>query len=428
MLMFAIISLILISIAYGILNQRKIYPVVILMVSIALLFHRSLISSYLVGWDIHKAYYFSKVLMRDGAWNSASFINYGSSLSTSILPSIYSHFLDLELTWIFKIVYPLFYSLVPIGLYRIFQRQFDEKFVLLSCFFFISIFPFFTEMLGLAKQIIGELFLVLLIMQITDKKIKAVYKAFFTIIFGFALVVSHYGIAYIYTFGLIFGYFIILAMNRLRYDRENKHKNFSITSILFFAVVALAWYLYTAGGYNFFYLVSFVNHIINVIFTDFLNPENYFTLNIITSKTTFSINQFTKIIHLIAQFFIFTGIIRKIVSRRDNVNKYLALSISFFLLLLAGLFVPQFTGIGSMGISRLYHVSLTLLASFFVLGGIFCFKSLLKIFNYPRRSINQTAFKLLTFFLVIFFLFNTGFANELIDPNQNIRVPLVIAR
>ncbi len=114
----------------------RLYPLAIFSIGIALLFHRSLISPYLVGWDIHIEYYVAKLTEANAYWDPKLAYSVGNSLlSLTILPLTYSRFLAVELTWVFKVVYPLLFSVLPLGLYRLFRQWHDEKIAFLSVFF-----------------------------------------------------------------------------------------------------------------------------------------------------------------------------------------------------------------------------------------------------------------------------------------------------
>ncbi len=100
------------------------------MIAITLLFQYSLISNYVQGADIKVEYYVSTLTQSSGFWNStASFTNlvYGrfyNMLSITVLPTIYSNILNMDITWVFKIVYPLIFALVPLALYLLWRGKF----------------------------------------------------------------------------------------------------------------------------------------------------------------------------------------------------------------------------------------------------------------------------------------------------------------
>lgn len=175
---------------------------------------------YIWGWDTHHEYYLSNLVIANPLWNSTIPYAVNTMLSIVMFAPIVSSICNMSLTWVFKIIYPLLFSLVPLGLYRVFQKQIDDKIAFLSCFFFVSLFMFYTEMLQLARQQIAELFFVLLILLMIDKNMDKTKRAFLSIVFGVSLVVSHYGLSYIYMFCLISAWLILIFM-----DSPQQRKN-----------------------------------------------------------------------------------------------------------------------------------------------------------------------------------------------------------
>ena len=149
---------------------KKFYPFTIFIIAISLLFHTSLISNYVTGWDIQKEYYLADIVIKNAFWNLNIPSEVNAMLSITLLAPILSIITKTDLDLIFKVVYPLLFSLVPLGLYIIFKIQTNEKIAFLSTFFFISFNVFYTEMLSLGRQEIGEFFLVLLLLVMITQK------------------------------------------------------------------------------------------------------------------------------------------------------------------------------------------------------------------------------------------------------------------
>jgi uncharacterized membrane protein len=117
-------------------------------------------------------------------------------LSVTILAPILSIIPKIDLTWTLKVVYPILFSMVPLGLYDIFRKQTNSKIAFLSSFIFISFFAYYMEMVALARQEIGEIFLILLVMVMISDELDYMRRSIFFIVFGASLAVSHYGLAY----------------------------------------------------------------------------------------------------------------------------------------------------------------------------------------------------------------------------------------
>ena len=112
-----LLSLIVILFAYNRIS-RKLYPLIIYIFSVSILFQTSLISSYVTGFDIQQEYYLANLVITNSFWNSNLNFVVNSMLSVTILAPILSIFSKIDLNWILKIIYPALLALVPLGLFR----------------------------------------------------------------------------------------------------------------------------------------------------------------------------------------------------------------------------------------------------------------------------------------------------------------------
>src|SRR4030043_479177 len=100
----------------------------IVMIALSLFYQTTLISSYLVGSDIHLEYYFAKMVTQNGYWDASIPSTINSCLSIVMLVPVYSLLLNMDIVWLFKILYPLFFCLTPLALYRIFRLQMSSRY------------------------------------------------------------------------------------------------------------------------------------------------------------------------------------------------------------------------------------------------------------------------------------------------------------
>ena len=172
----------------------------------------------------------------------------------------------MNLIWVIKIIFPIIFSLLPLGLYQIFRKQqLESKVSFLASFFFIFMFTFFTSMLGVVRQQIAELFFMLIILLIMDKKIEQTRRMLLLIIFSISIIISHYAISYIYVFSIVCVWFIFLIfknsnqsklLKKFFYDHLNKdivnqdlsNVNCTISTnfVILLLTFTLTWYLYVS--------------------------------------------------------------------------------------------------------------------------------------------------------------------------------------
>jgi len=400
------------------------YSLALFCIAIALLFHTSLITNYIVGWDVHTEYYVFNFTKNNSRWDAmfniagryrTEFLSANSMLSVTILPGIYSEILKTE-SFVFKIFYPFVFSLVPVGLYQLWHSQIREKNlsslgVFLSTFFIVSVGRYAT-MGGLlpAKQMASELFYVLLFLVIFDEKIEPGKRKLLFIIFSAALVVSHYSISYLFLF-LIF--FTWLSSLFLRFRSSTSFSTFlnikrRITPSLFvlFFVMAFSWYIYTSSSGEFTnFFRNYVDKLIRNFFEDFFSPEargsKVLTGIGLTAAPSF-LHQIGRFFFYITEFFIIIGFVRFIVKRKEMKldEDYAILTGLNMAILLMAMIIPNFAAMFLM--DRFYHVVLLFLAPMCIFGGQTFFMFLLR-----RKKEFSALFLVLV--LIPLFLFETEF-------------------
>lgn len=421
-----LISLIFLSHNFLIVIPLNLFPLTLFTISISLLFHNSLISTYIWGCDIQHEYYLANLVISNLHWDPNLSQNTNAMLSIVMLFPIISNLCNIDLVWTFKIISPLLFSLLPLGLYKIFERQTSKEIAFLSCIFFISCFSFYTEMLSLARQQIAELFFVLLILLMTNHIIEDLKKVILAIVFSFSIIVSHYAFSYLFIMSLLFSlilfkFITVIDEKSIISVKVESNKNISLeklvspTFILLFMVFALSWYMYISRGSAFSVIVRIGDSIFNSLFTDFLNPEKAQGAQILTSKASSYMRDITKYLHILSIFFISIGVLKLVVKRKSTQfnNGYIAFSFSYFIICVLGIVVPYFAV--QLNTSRLYYISLLVLAPFFSIGSLSLFNIIIhhKLDAFWINLFTKQTFKVLSIFLAIFFLFNSGLLYEI---------------
>jgi len=424
-----LVVIIAIAILYGLstwskIVSTKLYLLMIFAISAALLFHTSMISRYIMGGDIHLETYCFRSIETKGYWSPpgvgvySETARFESVLSITILPTIYSVLLNASSELIFKVIYPLIFCLVPLALYRMYETQGGKLAALLSTFFFVSHKQSFfgPEPLSLGKQMIGMFFLVLSIFLLVEKTIPVQKKRVLFIVFGAALVVSHYAISYFYIFMVTFTFVF------LRKWRARNRDLLSAVSVLFLFAMTFSWYLYVSDAP----LVKLNNdgrRVYNNFMTDLFNPQARSPqLPTLTSPPTSIVSLVYRVVFYIENLFIVIGIIT--LFRRDKKQEfdptYRLMSIMSMTVLILCLGVPYFAQ--SFQLTRFYAITIIFLAPFFVLGGEVTFNRVKKevtpfipSFSYKSGSSShrKLALQLVSVVLIASFLFNTGFVDHI---------------
>lgn len=424
-LLFLLLGLSLIFVVSSLFQKlipSKLYPLIVFVMAISLLYHASLISQYLVGHDVQLEYFISMNVKNNAYWSettawgtSETALNHGrfnSMLSVAILPTVYSILMSIDLSWIFKVVFPFIFSFVPFGLYMVWKENIGEKYAFIAAFFFMAYETFYTEMLGLPRQMIAEFFFVLILIVILNERIEPSSKIICFVVFSFGLVTSHYGLSEIVLF------FVSLTFISLFLVRRPSRK-ITAGMVMVFFVIMFFWYIYTSGSAVFDSILEFGNYV-NSRLGEFLNTGSREStvlrgLGLTTSPTVW--NQISRVFAYATEFLIaagFAGLLTKRVKLRGE-KDWFVLSALAMALLAALILVPGLSD--TMNMTRFYHILLFFLSPLCVMGAQF----LARLVSKRREELVVSI--LLVIILVPYFLFQTSFIYE-VTRSESWSVPL----
>jgi uncharacterized membrane protein len=399
--------------------HRNLYAIAVFAIALSLLYHASLISQYIVpyGSDVPLEYSVFNLTNSNHHWSAINpygnliYGRFNSMLSITILPTFYANILDLDPTILFKTLYPLIFAFVPLCLYQLWQKYIGAKYALIAAFLFMAQQTFYTEMLGLNRQIVAELFFALLLLVILNKTLKPAGKAALFIVFSFGLVVSHYGLSEI---------FIFFAVAAFAYAFITKRTNSRVTvfSIVSFPVIMFFWYIYTSGSAVFDSILEFSNYVFSQ-FGEFLNPASrgqtvMLGLGLETAPTIW--NTISRVFAYSVEILIVLGFVVLITKRvKSNFDKdYIIFTFIATAFLGALIIVPGLAN--TLNMTRFFHILLFFLAPLCVIGGYF----LARLVSKRRKLVGSV---LLVAVLVPYFLFQVGFIYE-VTGSDSWSVPL----
>jgi uncharacterized membrane protein len=402
-------------------KSTRIYPFAILMIAIALLFQTSLISNYILpyGGDSPAEFYVFRITQLSSHWNpifavpsDLGFGRFNAMLSVTVLPTVYSNMLGMDPTWVYKIIYPLIFALVPLSLYILWQPYIGKKLAFLASFLFMAGSTFYTEMTALNRQMIGELFFVLLLIVLFNKKIKQENKFISYVIFSLALIFSHYALAEIFLL------FIFAAWLTSVY-RKRPNLNLQFSMIIFFFVAMFGWYIYTSGAVVFTSFMTFIGYVTSQL-GGFLSPASrgqavLTGLGLVQSPSF--LNTVSRGFAYITELFIVIGIITLVFkkTRFHFERDYKVFSVIAFAFLVALIVVPGLAN--TLNMTRFYHILLILLAPFCIIG---MWTSVQFIFKHEKTILVSL---LIVAVVVPYFLFQTNFAYE-VAKTESWSIPL----
>jgi len=398
-------------------NQEYLYPFLLFTISLSLLYHNLLSIPAFRGWDIYIEYYYANIINTTSYWNlhdSSSYVN--SFLGSVLLPSMLSKIMGIELTQIYKLIYPLIASITPVAVYQASKNLFGSNIAFLSSFLYISYFYYYEGLLSHVKDIMAITFMSLLILLISENNISIIKIRYLSFFFSFGLITSHYGFPYIFLLMLCSLFFIFLINSKIKIIYIEKPKLARANFILCYVLITICWYLYTSRALGFREIIHDLSYVINNIGKLF-SPIQGGSIYYLTKDIQTIDYKILKFLYIIIMFFTLFGCIKVILMAKRcdlKMNEYILSSLLFFGWLSMSVFAPFLTGGSSFELTRMYNLALLFLAPLCILGG----KEILKLIRLPDNK----QMIVLAAFLAIFLLFNSKFVGvfcqEIIGGDQ----------
>ncbi len=422
-LLLFLIALIAVLFALSVLSNKlipsELYPLLIFSVSLALLFHVVFTSKYIMGFDANLEYYVFKSTQISGNWgfinpivNTIPTVDYNAMLSITILPTIYASMTNLSGEIIFKLLYQFALALVPVALYRVFERQINRLASLLSVLFFISGYLVFYGLtpISINRQIVATLFLVLSVFILLSKNMPLGKRRILLIIFGTAIAFSHYSLMYIYL-AFVFFIYVVSAL------RGRKDEALNSTVVMFLLVIAISWYYFSVAPLT--QVSQFIIGFVSRFSADLLSPAARSTMTFVSQPVSNLITTFSLGAFFIANFLVVLGILVTVFKPKyagfDSTFRMVAILGAFLMFLSFAL--PNFAP--SLNIERFYEISLLFVAPCFIVGFNVILGVTRRVWQkisgqrFSRKRFEQIGTAVLCIVLVSFFLTQTGFVNRI---------------
>ena len=394
------------------------FPIAIVIFAVSLTFQRELVSQNLLGYDTFGEFYVFSSANTHSFWNASlpltqlELRDYNSCLSVTVLPTMFSKLMNISGEWIFKVLYFILYAFVPLTMYLMFKQNFGKATAFLSAFYFI-IFPrFYGEE---RRQIVGELFLVLLLFSILSSSISLRKKEILIAVFGIALVVSHYSTFDVFIFCVLFASIAVFLLEKLplgKYTPKFK-KILNPKILLVILAFGIVWFTFASTSLDQTF-INFITRLVNSFQTGFSNinsrgntVSDFSSLNVSASLTYKADYYINKIPYLLLGI----GLIAFIKNRKKlNVqSEYFPMAIAALFILILTFVLPSLAD--SFVEERFYHLALIFLAPISLFGGIVALTWFFKRLVVSKKARSITIGLICVLFIAIF-LFKVGFVNE----------------
>jgi uncharacterized membrane protein len=343
--------------------RDRIYLALTISVSLSLLLSSTLVSNALLGWDIHEEFRIFLDVARTGIWHPEIESSYNSCLSISILPAILAVVSTLDGIVIFKLVFPVLFSMVPILLYRVSRKVLPPEGAFLSVFLFMSYPVFYQELISLARQEVAELLIVLLVLlSFCAKPSMRRSMTIAELLLLIGLVTAHYSTTLIYLVVLCFTF----LMSRIS-SRAMPLKGLQI--VLLSAIIAFCWQMFIASTIVLTYSTNFFSHVVRGLAEDFFNPNarSGIVLQAVGGTETV-LTETNRVVQWLVQLSLLLGFFSMVIKRKSSIaeRRMFGLVTSGLALIAAAAILPYFAG--GFGLGREYHIALLFVSVSFVYG------------------------------------------------------------
>lgn len=408
-----LVALVPVAIGTGVL-PRELHPVAVWSVSLSVLLGMTLVTDHLWGWDVHFQYATARRTLAEGAWTFDDGVPSNSLLTTTLLAAAYASVTDLELVWVYKLVYAFLASTLPVVVYHASDSVFeDHRVAALGPFaltFYYGFFKFFPD-----KQVVSLLFFALTLLALFEDWRAGVGRRALALVFGGLLILSHYGVSLLFV-GFIAAGGLAVAFVRdagvlddAPEDGNHDGGDPELVRPTFVLVLAVAWYVwfrYSAGGVNLARIVE-VGHETLVAFEGGGGSDRS-GAGYVTRALTSPLWTIYTALNAVLLGLVSLGVVQSLFAARTRERQATQVYVAVAAVVLAFL-ATSVVAIYGMGFDRTLLVGLVVLAPFAPVGLRTGLQVPLRVTIGERVTVSRdrTA-AILGVFLAVFFLFSSG--------------------
>jgi len=342
------------------------YPLALLSISVSALLARGLTSSFLLGGDIYTEYHATRVVLANGVWNDQDFpVMPMSSLGSSLLPAALASMMGIDPLVVFKVVYPVLASLIPVIAYAISLRHLQPAHAFIAGFFVISQAPFLHLLTGQVRVGMAVIIFAIALMSLLNPDIKGLHRRTLFLILGTATILAYYVTPIV----LLLLLAAVWTLGKRTRPGEARTTVSAGTIVLFSAVIFVWWGQLThSGGIKAY--VGFVQSVLGNLSGLFSLETRGSAVQQALNPTQASIaNAVTVIVNDLGFLVIVVGVLGRWAKGRAGFhprNEYEAMAIAALCLLGAFVVLPWVSV--EFSSERLFLQVVIVLAPFFVIG------------------------------------------------------------
>ena len=221
------------------------YPIALFMIGMGLILMHALTSTHIIGRDVHQEFYCFQLTLANFHWNIYDYYNpYNACLSITILPTVYQVLSNMNPEYVFKLLFGLLGSILPLMVYTVAKKYLNHKFAFFASLLFVFQ-VFFIDIVGAVRQEVAIIFFFLAVIVIFDcfgdKKFENSWvKKILFLIFVSSMVVTHYATSYV-AFALLVPILLLPFLKNLYTEKKITLINFEVLIIYFFIIIL--WFM-----------------------------------------------------------------------------------------------------------------------------------------------------------------------------------------
>ena len=221
------------------------YPIALFMIGLGLILMHALTSTHIIGRDVHQEFYCFQLTLANFHWNIYDYYNpYNACLSITILPTVYQVLSNMNPEYVFKLLFGLLGSILPLMVYTVAKKYLNHKFAFFASLLFVFQ-VFFINIIGAVRQEVAIIFFFLAVIVIFDcfgdeKFENSWVKKIFFLIFVSSMVVTHYATSYV-AFALLVPILLLPFLKNLYTEKKITLINFEVLIIYFFIIIL--WFM-----------------------------------------------------------------------------------------------------------------------------------------------------------------------------------------
>jgi uncharacterized membrane protein len=216
---------------------ERLYPAVIFLISLSALLILALRSNHIIGTDTHYEYYTFMLTLEHGYWALFEGSLLDSCICISVLPAIVQKITGLAPELLFKLIYPAIFSIAPLVVFGIVRKYLDDAYSFLAAVFFIAQ-PIFIWTTANARTSVALLFFALFVLVLFKGGMHTEKKRLLLVFFMASAIVSHYSTTFIF-FYIVLGTWIGTTLLSTRFRVK---KVITVDLVIIFGSLMFIWY------------------------------------------------------------------------------------------------------------------------------------------------------------------------------------------